>query len=216
MPPPTRTTFGPERFALTIIDPQHGEVTCPAGQTTRQRSRTRQDTGNRYQFKTSQCADYPMRHECLASPAKRRGRVVVKNEYETEYPKVHEKARTPQYEETRRTHPKIERKLGEMVRHHRARRASFRGIAKVLLQGVLTALVVNAKRMVKLLRQKTAVAIAALKGRAAPEMTCEKPDEGPAQAPRRHFATLRLLINGLVWPHPNPSPKRGNWYLAVF
>jgi Transposase domain (DUF772) len=87
VPPPTpapRTTFGPERFSLTIIDTQHAEVTCPAGQTTRQRSRTRQDTGYRYQFKTSQCADCPLRHECLTNPGKKRGRVVIKNDYETE------------------------------------------------------------------------------------------------------------------------------------
>ncbi len=155
VPPPNpapRTTFGPERFSLTIIDTQHAEVTCPAGQTTRQRSRTRQDTGYRYQFKTSQCADCPLRKECLANPAKKRGRVVIKNNYEMEYQKVHDKARTPQYQQTRRTHPKIERKLGEVVRHQRARRATFRGLGKVLLQAVLTTLAVNVKRMVKLLK----------------------------------------------------------------
>jgi transposase len=154
VPPPkpaARATFGPERFALTIIDTQHGEVTCPAGQKTRQRSRTRQDTGYRYQFKTSQCAACERRSECLENPGKKRGRVVIKNDYEAEYKKVHEKARTPQYQQTRRTHPKIERKLGEVVRHHRARRTSFRGLAKVLTQAVLTALAVNVKRMVKLL-----------------------------------------------------------------
>ena len=154
VPPPTpapRTTFGPERFSLTVIDTQHGEVTCPAGQTTRQRSRTRQDTGYRYQFKTSQCAGCARRSECLQNPGKKRGRVVIKNDYEAEYKKVQEKARTPQYQETRRTHPKIERKLGEIVRHHRARRTSFRGLAKVLTQAVLTALAVNVKRMLKLL-----------------------------------------------------------------
>lgn len=155
VPPPTpapRTTFGPERFALTIIDTQHGEVTCPAGQKTRQRSRTRQDTGYRYQFKTSQCAACPLRSECLENPSRKRGRVVVKNDYEAEYKKVQEKARTPEYQETRRTHPKIERKLSEVVRHHRARRTSFRGLAKVLTQAVLTALAVNVKRIVKLLK----------------------------------------------------------------
>jgi hypothetical protein len=159
VPPPTlapRTTFGPERFSLTIIDAEHGEVTCPAGQTTRQRSRTRQGTGYRYQFKASQCGICPLRHECLSNPAAKRGRVVVKNEYEAEYKKVEDKARTPQYQETRRTHPKIERKLGEVVRHHGARRARFRGIAKVLLQAVMTALVVNVKRMVKLLKPSVA------------------------------------------------------------
>jgi transposase len=154
VPPPTpapRTTFGPERFSLTIIDTQHGEVTCPAGAKTRRRSRTRQDTGYRYQFKASQCAACAQRSACLENPNPERGRVVVKNDYEAEYKQVQEKARTPQYQETRRTHPKIERKLGEVVRHHRARRTSFRGLAKVLTQAVMTALAVNVKRMVKLL-----------------------------------------------------------------
>jgi transposase len=154
VPPPTpapRATFGPERFALTLIDTHQGEVTCPAGQKTRQRSRTRQDTGYRYQFQASQCAACARRRECLENPATKRGRVVIKNDYEPEYRKVQEKARTPQYQQTRRTHPKIERKLGEVVRHHRARRTSFRGLAKVLTQALLTALAVNVKRMVKLL-----------------------------------------------------------------
>jgi transposase len=153
VPPPTRaarTTFGPERFSLTIIDPQHGEVTCPAGQTTRQRSRTRHDTGYRYQFKASQCAACPMRAECLANPTSKRGRVVVKTDYEVEFAQVEAKAQAPEYQQTRRTHPKVERKLNEVVRHHNARRAHYRGRAKVLVQGLLTALVVNVKRMVKL------------------------------------------------------------------
>lgn len=156
VPPPTpapRTTFGPERFPLTSGDSPDGEVTCPAGQTTRQRSRTRQDTGYRYQFTSSQCAACPLRSQCLENPAPKRGRVVVKNDYEAEYHKVRDKAQTPQYQETRRLHPKIERKLGEVVRHHRARRTSFRGLPKVWTQAVLTALAVNIKRMVKLLQR---------------------------------------------------------------
>jgi transposase len=154
VPPPTlaeRTTFAPERFSLMIVDAEHGEVTCPNGQTTRQRSRTRQNTGWRYQFKTSQCGSCPQRQQCLENPDSRRGRVVVKNDYEAEYAKVEAKAQTPEYQETRRTHPKIERKLNEVVRHHDSRRVRFRGLAKVLTQAVLTALVVNVKRMIKLL-----------------------------------------------------------------
>ena len=154
-----RTTFGPERFALTVLDEQHGEVTCPNGQTTPQRYRTRQDTGWRYQFKTAQCAGCPLREQCLENPASPRGRVVVKNDYEAEYAKVEAKAQTPEYQETRRTHPKIERKLNEVVRHHNARRASYRGQAKVLTQALLTALAVNVKRMVKLLTQGAQAAV---------------------------------------------------------
>lgn len=162
VPPPTlapRTTYGPERFALQILDAQHGEVICPAGQTTRQRSRTRRGTGYRYQFKTRQCAACPLRNECLNNPASQRGRVVVKNDYEAEYAKVEAKAQTPEYQRTRRTHPKIERKLNEVVRHQQGRRARFRGLAKVLIHSVLTALVVNVKRMVKLLAQPAQAAV---------------------------------------------------------
>jgi transposase len=160
VPPPTRaprTTYGPERFALTILDEEHRAVTCPAGQTTSTRSRTRQDTGDRYQFKTSQCVGCAQRHDCLENPASKRGRVVIKNDYEAEYKQVEAKAQTREYQETRRTHPKIERKLGEVARHHGARRASYRGLAKVLTQAVLTAVVVNVKRMVKLLRPSVAL-----------------------------------------------------------
>jgi transposase len=169
--PPPRTTFGPERFHLKIIDEHLGEMTCPSGQTTRQRCRTRQGTGYRYSFKTSQCADCPLRTECLENPASKRGRVVVKNDYEAEYRKVQEKAQTPEYQETRRIHPKIERKLGEMARHHQARRACYRKLPKVLTQAVLTALVVNIKRMVKLLRETAQNGIAARTVRAELEAT---------------------------------------------
>ena len=165
VPPPApakRTTFATERFSLKIIDAQHGELTCPNGQTTRQRARTHHDTGYRYRFKAGQCAACPLREQCLENPASRHGRVVVKNDYEAEYAKVETKAQTPEYERTRRTHAKVERKLNEVVRHHGARRARFRGRAKVLTQAVLTALVVNVKRMVKLLRQANgAVAVRA-------------------------------------------------------
>ena len=95
-----------------------------------------------------------MKTECLENPESPRGRVVVKNDYEAEYKKVEEKTKTAEYEETRRVHPKIERKLREVARHHGARQACFRELPKVLTQAVLTALVVIVKRIVKLLRQK--------------------------------------------------------------
>ena len=158
---PKRTTFGPERFPLTVIDERIGEVTCPNGQTTRQRELNSKGTGYRYIFKPKQCAGCPLRTECLENPASKRGRTVIKNEYEAEYRKVEEKARTPEYKETRRTHPKIERKLNELVRHHNARRARYRGLVKARIQALMTALAVNVKRMVKLIAQKMKAAISA-------------------------------------------------------
>lgn len=173
VPPPAappRTTFGPERFPLTVLAAERSAVTCPNGQTTQQRSRTRHDTGFRYQFAAKQCAGCPLRSDCLENPASKRGRVVVKNDYEAEYQQVAAKAQTPQYQETRRIHPKVERKLNEVVRHHGARRVCFRGQAKVLIQAVLTTLVVNVKRMLKLLTSPVPTELAAQTVRA--ELGC--------------------------------------------
>jgi transposase len=164
--PAARTTFGPERFSLTVLENGCGEVTCPAGQTTRQRERLKDKHGCRYTFKKSQCANCPLREQCLQNPNSKKGRTVIKNDYEVEYRRVQEKAATPEYAATRREHPKIERKLGEMARHHGNRRACYRGLGKVLCQSILTALVVNVKRMVKLLGQKVTQASGALMVRA--------------------------------------------------
>src|SRR5205807_793257 len=71
VPPPAvaRTTFGPERFTLTVIDAEHAELTCPNGQTTQQRRRNGPGIGDRYQFRKSQCAGCSLRTDCLQNPA---------------------------------------------------------------------------------------------------------------------------------------------------
>lgn len=148
---PTRATFGPERFSLQVLDNGVGELTCPNGQTTRQHYRNNKDTGDRYVFAAPTCRACPLRDQCLEKPTGTKGRTVLKNDYEAEYQRVAAKAATPEYVATRREHPQIERKLGELARHHAARRARYRGLPKVLGQALLTALVVNVKRIVKLL-----------------------------------------------------------------
>ena len=107
-----------------------------------------------------------MREQCFQNPASKTGRTVVKNDYQAEYDKVQAKAKTPEYEQTRRLHPKIERKLNELARHHRCRRACYRGKTKVLAQALLTALVVNVKRIVKLLARSAPPAMPTLAVRA--------------------------------------------------
>jgi len=51
----------------------------------------------------------------------------------------------------RREHPAIEGKLAEVVRQHDGRRARYRGRARSRIQYLLIGLVVNVKRMVRLL-----------------------------------------------------------------
>jgi IS5 family transposase len=86
----------------------------------------------------------------LTNPQSHKGRTVTKNDYEAEYAAATAKARTPTYAKVRRQHSAIERKLAELVRRHDARRARYRGRLRVLYQSLVTCLVVNMKRIVRL------------------------------------------------------------------
>src|SRR5262249_50410287 len=113
----------------------------------------------KYRFGAQQCGGCPLRARCLAKPETTTGgRTEIKNDYEATYRAAREKAKTPRYREGRRQHPRVERKLGELVRWHDARQARYRGTAKVLIQGLLTGFVVNAKRMLKLMESAGAAA----------------------------------------------------------
>lgn len=123
-------------------------LTCPAGQTTAKRRRSYRDGGWQFRFRRPVCAACPLRGQCMPRLPQQMGRVVTKNDHEAEYQAARARAQTAAYRAVRREHPAIERKLGEMVRWHRARWARYRGQGKVLLQGLLTGLVVNVKRLV--------------------------------------------------------------------
>jgi transposase len=145
--PPTGK-FTPEQFTLS----EDGKtLTCPAGQGTTWRQPV--VNGVSFIFKASACGSCPLREQCLSKPTGQR-RAVVKNIYEAEYRAAQAKAKTAAYAEVRRQHPAIERKLAELVRWHDMRRARYRGQPRVLRQGILTALVVNLKRMVRLLKDR--------------------------------------------------------------
>jgi transposase len=139
--------LSPEAF---VLDAAGEELTCPAGKATRTRQRNTNGTGWKYRFRARDCDGCPLRERCLTDPTKARRRTVVKNDHEAAYRAAREKAETARYQEVRRLHPRVERKLGELVRWHDARRARYRGKAKVLIQGLLTGWVVNVKRLLKL------------------------------------------------------------------
>jgi transposase len=147
---PATGKFTPEQFTLG----EHGTtLTCPAGQSTRWKQR--EANGVRFIFAQSACSACPLRQRCLSGPSKQR-RSVAKSDYEAEYRAAQEKAKTTAYAEVRRQHPAVERKMNELVRWHRGRRARYRGLGRVRTQGWLTALVVNVKRVVLLLAEAAA------------------------------------------------------------
>jgi transposase len=162
-PPPV--AFGPERFSLTVLD-NVPTLTCPAGQTTQTRYRSRHDTGWKYRFRLRQCAGCSLREQCLENPQSQKGRIVTKNDYEAEYAAAQAKAQTPAYAAVRRQHPAIERKLAELVRRHELRHARYRGRRGVWYQGLLTGLVANLKRLVRLLAVPREVAAGTVRAEA--------------------------------------------------
>ncbi len=149
--PPTEPAppkgFAAERFTLSA---DGGTLTCPAGQSTTQRGRNRHDTAMQFRFAAAACAHCPLRSQCFTSPDAQ-SRTVSKNDYAAVYAAAQAKAQTPAYEQVRREHPAIERKLAEFVRRHDARHARYRGRPWVLFQQLLLGLVINMKRLVRLL-----------------------------------------------------------------
>jgi hypothetical protein len=126
-------------------------LTCPNGVSTQRRTRNRVDTGWKYTFARDHCARCPLQTRCLKHLAKANGRIVVVNDYAAEYTAARQKATTPGYRQVRHEHWAIERKLAEVVRQHDGRRARYRGRTRNRIQYLLTGLVVNVKRMVRLL-----------------------------------------------------------------
>lgn len=142
--------FGPSDFE--VID-DGAAVRCPAGEVSAYRTEGSKKNSVTYRFKRETCAGCPLQAACVKYLGKKSpfGRNVDKNRYEKRYTAARERARTERHAQTRRAHCAIERKLREMVGHHRCRRARYRGRLKVWMQACLTALAVNVKRMTRLL-----------------------------------------------------------------
>ena len=147
-------TFKPDDF---VADAERRTVTCPAGRTSRYRQRNSRDRGWMYRFPRTTCEGCRMFPLCIDHPLRGPfGRTVTKSDYEVEYRRARQKAETPEYEEVRTEHPKVERKLGEMLNRHDGRRAHYWGFDKVSIQELMAGLATNVQRMVRLLRAQTA------------------------------------------------------------
>ena len=153
-PAPAQTPwFSPEAF---ILDAQRGVVTCPAGHQTATKERSANHSGWKFVFARHQCGRCLLQARCLATLPQKKGRSVIKNDYQAEYDAARARATTPHYATVRQQHPRVERKLADIVRYHDGRRSRYRRQWRVKVQYLLTGLVVNVKRMVKLLRPQGA------------------------------------------------------------
>jgi hypothetical protein len=152
VPPPKEKpspTFTPDDF---IEDAEQGRVTCPAGQTSSYRHRNREDRGWMYQFRRSVCEKCELLSRCMKHPPQgRSGKTVRKNDYEEEYRRARAKAVTTEYAQVRAEHPKVERKLGEMLNRHGGRHAHYHGVEKVSIQEFMAGMATDVKRLLRLL-----------------------------------------------------------------
>jgi len=147
-PKPSTERFTPQDFTE---NPEAATVTCPAGETSTQRSREEDRHRTTYKFAAATCAGCVLKSQCLNKADQKSGRKVIINDYDAEYSAARAKAATPEYAAVRKEHPKVERKLSELVRRHGSRRARYRGRPRVLIQQLLAAMAANIKRMVTLL-----------------------------------------------------------------
>jgi transposase len=140
--------FKPADFDLS---PDGRRLSCPNQVETNRRHRNDKDTAWVFHFKRSDCAACPLLDRCLAQLPAKHGRSVSKNDYQAEYEAARHLAQTEAYAQVRKQHPKVERKLAEMVRYHGGRRARYWSRGRVKIQFLLIGLVVNVKRIVRLL-----------------------------------------------------------------
>ena len=132
-------------------DPDQGTVTCPAGQTSRYRQRESRNRGWIHRFTRKTCDSCGLVAQCMERPGKGAfGKTVRKSDYAQEYKRARQKAQTEEYHAIRREHPKVERKLGEIMNCHGGRRAKYRGHPQVLIQELMACTATNVKRIVKL------------------------------------------------------------------
>jgi transposase len=144
--------FSAEQFELS----EDGSyLTCPAGEQSQYKQRNESQHSTAYRFNTEVCHSCSLRNQCINAKQKA-GRGVRINDYEPEYKMVRQRAQTQEYAEVKREHPKVERRLGELINRHGGRRARYRRTRRVLVQQIVGAMTANLKRIIHLLDTKSA------------------------------------------------------------
>ncbi len=132
--------FAKDRFD---IDLEHDTVTCPAGQTAPIR---RGSAGAGIANFGDACTGCPLREQCTKAAA---GRSVSVGTHEQQLADARARQRDPDWvADYRATRPKVERKIGHLMRrHHGGRRARVRGQAKVAADFALLGAAINLARL---------------------------------------------------------------------
>lgn len=157
------THLGKDQFVIDLgANDGQGSVTCPDGVTTTDFRMARDNKGRAvrlFRFPAATCAACSLRDRCLGGGAGRvehpvrkpPGRQVQLHFHEDVLQAARAAQKTPEQRralrERLRLRAKIERKISELCRRHGLRQARYRGQQKTDLQAVMTAAMVNTKRL---------------------------------------------------------------------
>jgi transposase len=147
-PPRTSHNRG-NRFSKDEFDynKEMKKVTCPAGQTTMKCYWNKNGKSWIYLFDKETCGYCALKERCTKNKFRT---VAFKKDYHIQQEAL-QYSKTPEYKEDMKIRSHIEPKQAEMKRFHGLKRAYYRGLEKVNIQAIYTALVINLKRMVTLL-----------------------------------------------------------------
>ena len=133
-------------------------ATCPAGHDSQYRQRDESQHSTSFRFAKEVCDACALMKQCISANQKH-GRTVSLNDYEPEYALLRERKQTDEYVAVKKEHPKVERRLGELVNRLKGRRARYRGLCRVQVQKLIEGTIHNVKRMLRLLDRETGFAI---------------------------------------------------------
>ena len=130
-------------------------LTCPNGRQSRKKYRSGSGDGYNFRFIAPQCLGCPLLEPCRGSEAiPTTPRNLFISDYRAQWDQLHAYSQTDDFKDDMKLRPQIERIIAGLVLHNGARRARFRGQAKVSFQARMCATAYNLKRWVAILQNK--------------------------------------------------------------
>jgi len=118
-------------------------VTCPAGNRTMISNHNEKEGTTRFYFKKEICKQCSLKDKCT----KQEGRTITIGKYHELVMEAKEYNKTQAFKDDMKERAHIEPKNAEMKRFHGMARARYWGLPKVNVQFIITAIVVNVKRL---------------------------------------------------------------------
>ena len=136
-------------------DPETHTLTCPNERVATRVYRSGNADGDNFRFVAGQCVGCPFLKQCRGSEVEpTTHKTIFLSDYQEEWYQLQAYSKTDEFKQDMKLRPQIERVIAGLVLHNDARRARFRGKAKVDFQMKMCATAYNLKRWVVLQQGK--------------------------------------------------------------